>query len=364
MLIIPLNGCINLIDIVLTGDLASKINPDAILAISVFPISVLLALIAGLILSRYSRQVLNRTRASLDMHIILAFISPVQLIIVLSGAYIALKISDLLPDTISSALDALITIVLILVIAFTFSKIARIYFDWYGEKQRHSGGYTMTLSMTSFAGKTASTVIYGIAIFTILAQLNVPITPLIASMGIVGITVAMASKDTLSNFFGALTILMDKPYRIGDSISLSDDEYGQVIDIGLRSTRIRTTDNKVIIVPNVTISNSQLINYCMPDLTRMQYVRIGISFNSDVEKASKILVETAAGISGVMKDPAPVVYVEGLGDYSVNLVMLVWVENFRRDWDVQDRVYRQIMRRFAEAGVEVPYPIKSIRYGY
>ncbi|HMK48309.1 MAG TPA: mechanosensitive ion channel family protein [Methanocella sp.] len=361
--IIFLDGCINLIGLTLTGDIASKINSDTLLAISIFLVSILMALLAGAILSRYPRQLLNRVhQANLDVDIILTLILPVQLITVLSGAYIALKIPGWSSDAISNALDTIIIIALTLVVAFMFSKIVRVYFEWYGEREKQRDSSTTILSMISFAGKIASIIIYGVAIFLIMSQLDMPITPLIASMGIIGIAVAMAASDVLSNFFGALAILIDRPYRIGDNISISSDEYGQVTDIGLRSTRIKTVDNKVIVVPNVNISNSQIINYCVPDLTRMQYVRIGISFNSDVEMASKILTETAVGISGVMKDPAPVVYVEALGDYSVNLVMLVWVENFRRDWDVPDRIYRQIMKRFFEAGVEVSHPVKSIIY--
>jgi MscS family membrane protein len=183
---------------------------------------------------------------------------------------------------------------------------------------------------------------------------------LIATLGVGGIAVALAAQELLSNFFGAFAVLTDRPFRIGDRIELASGEYGDVIDIGLRSTRVKTLDNKVIIIPNADISKSRITNYSRPDPMLRYTINVGVAYDSDIEKASSILLDIAAGVDGALKDPAPLVYIDGLGEFSVNLVMLVWGKNFRQDWDIPDKVYRQVLKRFAAEGIVIPYPTHSL----
>ncbi len=108
-------------------------------------------------------------------------------------------------------------------------------------------------------------VIFTIALLMTLERLGYQITPILASHGVAGIAVAFVAQETISNVFGAFSILTDRPFKVGDRIELSENEIGDVTDIGVRSTRIRTLDNKIVIMPNAVISKGKIINYAEPD---------------------------------------------------------------------------------------------------
>ena len=252
-------------------------------------------------------------------------------------------------------------ITIILSAAVLASFLLRRLLSWYQKKSEQWGNRSLGLSVTSFASKALNLSIFSIAFITILAYLKVEITPFITGLGVVGIAIALASQDLFSNFFGALAIFMDRPFKQGDRIRLTSGESGNVVGVGIRSTRIKTLDHRVIVVPNAEIASSNVDNYSLPDPKLRYTLRFGIDYRADVEKASRMLAEIAAGMTGVLEDPAPAVYVEGLGKFSVNLVLLVWVEDFQRDSDVPDWIYRQAIKSFAAEGIEIPYPITTVR---
>ncbi|WP_424356884.1 mechanosensitive ion channel family protein [Methanocella sp. MCL-LM] len=362
MFVVSLNDFTDQICFALANMGLSDYTLNLLTAVSIVLLSVILALFTRLVLNRLAPRLVAMTRAKLDDEIVAAFNRPVQVFILAAGTYAALKLLRGLPEIIAGNLDAIYLTVVIMIAAYQLAKIADLLLCWYEQKTGTQDSSGLNTSMISFARKSVNIIIYGLAIVTVLAQLNVEITPLLASLGVAGIAVALAAQALLSNVFGAVAILTDRPYKVGDRIELSSGEYGDVIDIGLRSTRIRTLDNRIVIVPNADISSSHIYNYSEPNQNLRYTIKIGISYTSDVEKASNILVDIASDLRGALKDPAPVVYVEGFGDYSIKLVMLVWGENFRRDWDLPDRIYRQAIKRFPEEGIEIPYPITSIRY--
>ena len=254
----------------------------------------------------------------------------------------------------------LFVIVAILTASFLASYLLNRFLGWYRRKSEELGSRSLSISLASFTSKTLNLVIFSIAFITILAYLNVEITPFLAGMGIVGIAVALASQDLFSNFFGAVAIFIDRPFKVGDRVQLTSSESGDVEEIGIRSTRVRTLDGRVIVVPNTSMVSAEVVNYSLPDSKIRYTLRFSIDYHTDVEKASKILTEVAAGMPGVLIEPAPAVYVEGLGKVSINLVLLVWVEDMRRDWEVPSWIYTQALKRFATEGIEMPYPTITV----
>jgi MscS family membrane protein len=332
------------------------------LALAIIIASVIIAFIAKIILTVYGYRLVKKTHTTFDDEIIPAFNGPLQAFIILLGTYIAFKTSGWLPVVIQGMIDPAFAIAIIFIAAFQVSRLAHISLGWYQKEIGSDGNSKLDVSVLTFLKKTSSLIIYAAAALMVLAQMQVEITPLLASLGIAGIAVALAAQELLSNVFGAFAILTDKPYKVGDRIELSTGEYGDVLDIGLRSTRLLTLDNRVIIIPNADISKSRISNYSEPD-PRLRYtVKVAIAYHSDVARASGILKEIAAGIEGALRDPAPIVYIDGFGEYSVNLVMLVWGGNFRKDWDIPDKIYKEALKRFASEDIEIPYPVTSVIY--
>lgn len=343
-----------------TGALDSLDINSIIISISIFIASIALAYIVRSLITKLAPLLVSRTKTTLDDQIVKALNGPLQLLIVVAGAYIAARTLSGLPDTVYSTADAVLVIVLYLIVAYIVSNVLGTVIDWYQKKLDAEAGSKLDTSIMVFFKRAITASIYIVAILMALSYLNVKITPLLASLGVAGVAVALAAQELLSSVFGTFAILTDRPFKVGDRIELSDGESGDVIDIGLRSTRIKTLDNKVVVIPNAEMAKSRINNYSEPDPMLRYTIKIGISYDSDVEKASGILMDIVSGIEGALKDPAPVVYIDSLGDFSINLVMLVWGKNFRKDWDIPDKVYREALIRFKREGIVIPYPVRSV----
>ena len=139
------------------------------------------------------------------------------------------------------------------------------------------------------------------AAITLLSLYNINVNALIAALGIGGLAVSLAAQDTLSNVISGIMIMMDQPFRVGDRIEIPKlNTWGDVVDIGLRSTRIRTSDNRLVIMPNNVISTDQVVNYTYPDPRYRIQIEIAIGYGQDIEKVRQILIDTVSQVEGVI----------------------------------------------------------------
>jgi small conductance mechanosensitive channel len=187
-----------------------------------------------------------------------------------------------------------------------------------------------------------------------LSQLGVNVGAAVAGLGVVGIAVGLAAQDTLSNTIAGFTIFWDKPFVVGDYITVAG-EYGRVTDITLRSTRIRTPRNSFVVIPNKSIIDQMLENDSKHGELRLD-LPIGIAYKEDTYAARKVLLEAMAEVEGVMKDPAPDVVVEACGSSSVDLKLRIWIE----DAGLRQSVYFSAMeagkRALDDADIQIPFP--------
>ena len=182
----------------------------------------------------------------------------------------------------------------------------------------------------------------------------------LTSAGIAGFAVAMAAKDTLSNLFGGVAIFMDRPFRPGDYIVLDDNERGEVVQIGLRSTRILTRDNVMITIPNSIITNTRIVNQSSPKPMFRVRVKIGVAYGSDIRQVETILLEQVRSNPLAVQNPEPRVRFREFGDSSLNFELLCWA---RRPQDrgrlIQD-LNKGTYNAFAEAGIVIPFPQRDV----
>ncbi len=152
---------------------------------------------------------------------------------------------------------------------------------------------------------------------------------------------------------------MDKPFAVNDRIKI-DTYLGDVISIGPRSTRIKTMDYQLVTIPNSKVSSSIVVNYAMPDVRLKIKVPVSAAYGSDVKRVKEILIEigheAAARSEYVLSDPAPSVYFLEFGESSLNFMLVIWAKAFNLAWDVQDYVNTRVNERFAEEGIEIPFP--------
>jgi small conductance mechanosensitive channel len=205
----------------------------------------------------------------------------------------------------------------------------------------------------SFVVKVAQAAVLGVGLVQALSSAGIDAAAVLTSLGIVGLTVGFAARDALSNLISGLLIFWDRPFVIDDLVEV-EGSYGRVDTITLRSTRVVTSDGRMLAIPNSTIINSVVASY-----TNFPHVRLDVSVtigvDESVDRATRILLDLVEGNEGYLSSPEPRVVVTALNDYNVELQMQVWYRNehdhVAERFDLRKRVYRALY----DAGVDMPY---------
>ncbi|MDG5775905.1 mechanosensitive ion channel family protein [Haloarculaceae archaeon H-GB2-1] len=177
------------------------------------------------------------------------------------------------------------------------------------------------------------------------------------------LAIGFALQDVLKNFVAGIFIYTDKPFRIGDWIEW-DGYSGEVEDISMRVTRVRTFDNELLTVPNSQLTDGVIKNPVAKDQLRLKFV-FGIGYDDDIDAATEIIVEEADAHPEILDDPAPSVRLVELGDSSVGLQSRVWIDDPRRSDFVRTRAeyVQAVKERFDEEDIDIPYPNRTIGGG-
>lgn len=185
------------------------------------------------------------------------------------------------------------------------------------------------------------------------------VTAFLAGLGILGFTVGFALQDVMKNFAAGVLLLLQKPFRMGDNISVAGFD-GTVTAIDLRSTEIRTFDGRTVIVPNADVLNHAIINFTRSVNRRIE-LTVGVAYGSDLEVVQKLAMEAVGQVPGLLDDPAPQVVSRNFGDSSINFTVFYWVDTAQISlFAAQDAGLKLIKRAFQEQGIEIPYPIRTV----
>lgn len=213
--------------------------------------------------------------------------------------------------------------------------------------------------------KFSGAIVYATASVIALDVLGVNVMPFIAGAGVLGVAVGFAAKDTLSNLIAGILLIIDRPFEIGDrievwSVPTGNASWGDVIEIGLRATRIKTTDNIVVIIPNNEIMTRDIVNYTSISTSIRVRINIGIAYDADLPKAKRLIIEAARSADWILTNPAPKVVVRNFGESSVDLQARVWIKDARRRMDTIDYITDKVKTLFDENGIEIPFPKRDI----
>jgi small-conductance mechanosensitive channel len=301
----------------------------------------------------------GETESKIDDILVLSLKKPVIIGILVSTVFITLQYIPFPADyawILSSRYFNTLIIIFATWIAATFAEsFICLYGRWITE-QTESDFDDKIIDVLEVSAKY---IIWFIGFLLILSYLEIDITPLIAAGGIVGIAIALAAQDLISNFFGGALIVVDRPFKLGDRIMI-EGNLGDVVSVGPRSTRLQTLDYQLLTIPNSKISNTIITNYAMPDIKLKVRIPVSVAYGSDVRRVKEILYEIANDAVNstdyVLSDPAPSVYFLEFGASSLDFMMLIWAKKFNMSWDIKDHVNFEIERRFAEEGIEIPFP--------
>ncbi len=203
-----------------------------------------------------------------------------------------------------------------------------------------------------------------LGLLVLLDSFGISITPVIASLGIGSLAVALAIQPTLENFFSGIQILMDKPIQIGQFIRLESGEEGYVYKIGWRSTWVQMPPNNVVVIPNKILVNAKVVNFYYPNPELALVIDIGVHYESDLDKVERVTLEVARevmrDIRGGVKDFSPVVLFNGFGDFSIKCTVVLRVQEIAFTGALKHEFIKRLHKRYAKEGIVMPYPVQAI----
>lgn len=334
-----------------------NINSPYIKALITILSSVVLAKVLDIFVSRFLKRLTQHTETDVDDKVIEFIHRP----LFLTALFIGIKISVAyleLSEKLSFYAGAFIYTFIIITWFFALIKTSSLLIR--AQMHKSSDVTGMHKDMIPFAENISKIILFAAALMILLSLWKVNITPLIASAGLAGAAVAFAAKDMLGNFFGGISIFMDKPFKIGDYIILDKGERGEVVTIGIRSTRIKTRDDVMITVPNSILANIKIINESAPEPKFRIKIPVAVAYGSDIDLVEKILLEIPAGNANVETDPQPRIRFRSFGDSALNFELLCWAKDPSLRGLTVHELNSAIYNSFNKAGVKIPFPQRDV----
>jgi len=301
----------------------------------------------------------GNTKNQIDDIIIAATRGPSIVWFLMLGLYFALELT-MLPENIigiiAKGLLALGIFSITLVLANIISQAIRVY----------SSKIESTLPVTSLTQNISRVIILGTGILIIINSLGISITPILATLGIGGLAVALALQETLTNLFSGFHITVARQIKIGDYIKLDSDEEGYVIDINWRTTKIRMLPNNVVLIPNEKLTKAIVTNYYLPEKEMAVLVNLGVHYNSDLKKVEAVTCEVAKEIMktvpGGVPGFEPFIRYNTFGDSSIGFTVILRAKEFVDQYLIKHEFIKKLHEEYKKEGITIPYPIRTIHY--
>lgn len=314
-----------------------------------------LSRVVQLLLAKVGTRVCAFTETDLDDRILERISGPASLLVNCAGLYLAIRRLPL-HDKIGIVASGLLFIVNVTILTVIAYRVLDEMLKAYGSKV---AGAEMSRQLMPLVEKLCTIFLVVTALIITLKHFNYDILSLVTALGVGSLAIGLAAKDTLANMVSGFTLMIDRPFRIGDRIQLGS-QMGDVIDIGLRSTKIKGPDNTFLIIPNSELCNSTLINMAFPDLKVKGRINVGVGYNCDVDQAKALLVQTAAALPTVMADPPPEAFFTSFGDSAINLSLFFWVADYAQLFSTTDQINCAINTCFRKNGITIPYPTRTV----
>ncbi len=313
--------------------------------------------VVRVLLDRGFRRVVRRTKTTLDDAIVDTLRMPLYWLAVVCACNFALARLDFLPAAWETWLNDIFYL-LYWAIGFAFVlRFANNFFIWYGQEMAARTETDLDDQLMPFFRRVVAIILWVVGIITLLSHFDVDVSAMIATLGVGSLAIALAAKDTLADTISGFIIMIDRPFRIGDRIEIQDlDTWGDVVDIGLRSSRIRTRDNRTVIVPNSVIAKSLVVNHSYPDTQYRIQVHIGVAYGSDLELARRTMIDAVRGVEGVLPDHKVEALFLEFGNSALIFRVRWWIESYVDTRRMFNRVNTALYNALNEAGIEIPCP--------
>jgi len=322
----------------------------------VLVVTLIIAYLAKFVFRKVLKPLTKKTETKVDDLIIKSISSIVFYVVLVLGIKYGLQYFELK----TTIYNNLINTLLVIIVSLLMIRIVNNFFKHWAEEWRYKTKTTTDERIIPLLQKIVKAVIIILAVVFIFSAWNINISPLLATAGIAGLAIGLAVKDSLANILGGLQLVLDKTFKVGDKVELESGEMGVILDIGLRSTKLKTYDNEIIHIPNGTLANAKIKNFTQPDFSIRVNVEFGVVYGSDPEKVRQVVVEALKKIDEVLENPEPVVEFKKMSDFSLDFIARAWVKEYTQAYSMKLTMTDEIYKALNKAKIGIPFPTRTV----
>ena len=337
--------------------LAELIGPNVYLQAAIIAVIFMIAgKVADWVISRIIGRFARKSSNDFDNQIVDLLHRPIFMSLVLMGLSLATRRIGLPEVTTFITIGILKTIAIFVWYSTLMQLMALVVRVFSKSRDRQ----IVRTGMLSLLHNVMKIVLAALTVYFLFLAWNINVTAWLASAGIIGLALSFAAKDTLSNLFAGVSIVMDAPYKTGDFIILDSGERGVVTDIGLRSTRILTRDDIEITIPNGIIGNGKIINEAGGPGRHRIRVAVGIAYGSDIDQVIEVLAAVATDHPDILTNPEPRVRFRNFGDSSLDFELLGWISKPIDRGRVKHELNCAVYKALHKNKIEIPFPQRDL----
>ncbi|MFP4438430.1 MAG: mechanosensitive ion channel family protein [Chloroflexaceae bacterium] len=329
----------------------------------VMPLAFLLGgLLAGLIVDKVIlKQVIRfwaRKRGEQEVILLSRLRGTVLVWFVAAGAYGA-SMTMPLDEQMSRFVQQAWMAVVIFSVALLLARLATGMLNFYLRRVRNNE------QTTSLITNIIQALVLGIGVLVLLQSVfGISITPILTTLGVGGLAVALALQETLANLFAGFFLVVARKVRSGDYVKLDSGEEGYIVDIEWRNTSIRMLANNVVLIPNSRLSSAIVTNYDRPGREMAVLVDLGVSYSSNLRRVEQVTVEVAQAVMrevpGGIPDFEPFIRYNTFADFSINFTVILRAREFVDQYLIKHEFIKRLHERYNQEGIEIPFPIRTV----
>ena len=336
-------------------------------ALLMFLAAMILGWIVKRLLSTVGRRLAAKTESELDDIILEIFLDRIKWIAVVTGAYLA-------SEQLSRAVDAAdvtalqwlgyaqgtIFVCFVAVVTVVIIRIADTSVKYFMERHARQTSSKINEALLPLLNRLITILIVLISLITVLHHFGQDVSSLVVSLGVGSLAIALAAQETIANMIGGFVIMTDRPFHVGDRIKLPTGEIGDVVEIGIRSTRVLDFDNNLIVNPNAELIKGKIINYSYPSEQIRIFVEISVAYGTNLDRVKAILLKCAEQQPDVLKSPPPSVSLVGFGDSALNLLLNGRTGDYRKKFPIETALREQIYKAFLDEKIQIAMPLRVV----
>ncbi len=250
----------------------------------------------------------------------------------------------------------LLTIIVVTLVVRTFNQLVR----FYAARVATRTETRIDDELAPLAERLFQVVTWAVALIIVFDHFGIPVSSLLVGLGAGSLAFALAAQETLANMIGGFVIFVDRPFRVGDRILLENGTKGDVQDIGLRSTKILTFENTVMVVPNAQIIKEKVTNLSYPEPAIRVMVDFGVAYGTDLDFVKRIVLDAVRAHPQIKEDPEPRAYFLAFADSSLTMRVVARTHDFKEQWSVTEEVRMAVWRTLYEHKVAIPFPQRDL----